>query len=235
MVGARPGARVWVAGPSWCRRRPTGTARPSHVLHEPIWARFAEAGAPVLCHVGFGTGGLRPSVARQRPPAPEGPRRWWREPAGQGLPVDPPQRREVPDVPGARRRLRAFPELRCGVIELGASWVPGFLRSLDAAAQNFTKFEPMHRRAHHGAVGLHPSPGEVHAVPVRRCRLAHRAGGRRAVPVLLRLPPPRRRPRPDQPVRRLARRGRHRRRRPGPLLRRQLRRPVQPKVLATTK
>ncbi len=35
------------------------------------------------------------------------------------------------------------PDLRCGVIELGASWVPGFLRSLDAAAQSFTKFEPI--------------------------------------------------------------------------------------------
>lgn len=35
------------------------------------------------------------------------------------------------------------PGLRCGVIELGASWVPGFMRTLDAAGRNFTKFEPM--------------------------------------------------------------------------------------------
>ncbi len=36
-----------------------------------------------------------------------------------------------------------FPELRCGVIELGASWVPGFLRQLDAAARHMGKNEPM--------------------------------------------------------------------------------------------
>jgi predicted TIM-barrel fold metal-dependent hydrolase len=35
-----------------------------------------------------------------------------------------------------------FPGLRCGVIELGAGWVPNLLRSLDHAKRAFGKNEP---------------------------------------------------------------------------------------------
>jgi predicted TIM-barrel fold metal-dependent hydrolase len=35
-----------------------------------------------------------------------------------------------------------FPELRCGVIEQGAAWVPALLQHVDAAADHFGKFEP---------------------------------------------------------------------------------------------
>ena len=36
-----------------------------------------------------------------------------------------------------------FPQLHCGVIELGAAWVPALLQHVDAAADNFGKFEPI--------------------------------------------------------------------------------------------
>jgi predicted TIM-barrel fold metal-dependent hydrolase len=35
------------------------------------------------------------------------------------------------------------PKLRCGVIELGAGWVPGMLRNLDHAFRNFGRNEPL--------------------------------------------------------------------------------------------
>jgi hypothetical protein len=35
------------------------------------------------------------------------------------------------------------PGLRCGVIELGATWVPGYLRLLDQAHRSFHKTEPL--------------------------------------------------------------------------------------------
>src|SRR3546814_1432134 len=35
------------------------------------------------------------------------------------------------------------PDLRCGVIEMGASWVPSLMRRLDYAAKSFARTEPM--------------------------------------------------------------------------------------------
>ena len=35
------------------------------------------------------------------------------------------------------------PDLRCGAIELGASWVPGLMRNLDAAFDSFGRNEPL--------------------------------------------------------------------------------------------
>src|SRR3546814_17946327 len=35
------------------------------------------------------------------------------------------------------------PDLRCGVIEMGASWVPSLMRRLDYAAKSFARPEPM--------------------------------------------------------------------------------------------
>ena len=37
------------------------------------------------------------------------------------------------------------PQLKCGVIELGAAWVPGLVRNLDAAASGFSRNEPLLR------------------------------------------------------------------------------------------
>lgn len=120
-----------------------GGRSPSHQLHEPIWERLAEAGVPVMCHVGFGSGGLRPAWHDNGRPIPK-------DHVGGG------ENLRAKDFPSIHHTTEKFltclaldgvferhPDLRCGVIELGASWVPGFLRSLDAAAHNFTKFEPI--------------------------------------------------------------------------------------------
>jgi predicted TIM-barrel fold metal-dependent hydrolase len=40
-----------------------------------------------------------------------------------------------------------FPQLRFGAIELGASWVPGWMRSMDSAAQAFRKNEERLQKA----------------------------------------------------------------------------------------
>jgi predicted TIM-barrel fold metal-dependent hydrolase len=37
--------------------------------------------------------------------------------------------------------LDRFPRLRIGVIELGASWLPGWMRALDSGAEAFRKNE----------------------------------------------------------------------------------------------
>jgi hypothetical protein len=65
-----------------------------------------------------------------------------------------------------------FPGLRGGVIELGAGWVPEFLRSLDMAHRMFRQVGPVGDRDVHEAVRLHPPRGEVHALR-RRGRGPH--------------------------------------------------------------
>jgi len=120
-----------------------GNRSPSHTSNDSIWARIAEAGVPVLCHIGFGSGGLRPAWHDNGRPKPK-------DFLGGGENV------RAKDFPSLHHNAEKFltcltldgvferlPDLRCGVIELGASWVPGFLRNLDAAAQNFGKNEPM--------------------------------------------------------------------------------------------
>src|SRR6202041_2642561 len=43
--------------------------------------------------------------------------------------------------------MERFPELRFGVIELGASWLPGWMRAMDSAAGAFVKNEDRLQRA----------------------------------------------------------------------------------------
>ena len=97
----------------------------------------------MLCHIGFGSGGLRRPWHENGHPIPK-------DHVGGGENL---RAKDFPSIHHTAEKFltclvldgvfERFPNLRCGVIELGASWVPGFLRSLDSAAQNFTKFEPL--------------------------------------------------------------------------------------------
>ena len=122
--------------PSWCPQRHS----PSHTGLFPVWAMAEEAGLPILFHVG-GEEKLSP--------------RW----KINGLPA-------VPDFHGGDANFTSitylpistsvqqtlatliidgvfdrFPKLKWGAIELGASWLPGWLRNLDSAAHAFVRNE----------------------------------------------------------------------------------------------
>ena len=120
-----------------------GDRAPSHVVNEPFWERLADSDVPFLCHIGFGSGTLRRAWHDTGRPLP-------RDHVGGGENV------RARDFPSLHHNPEKFltcltldgvferhPGLRCGVIELGAAWVPGFLLNLDAAGQNFGKFEPL--------------------------------------------------------------------------------------------
>ncbi len=119
---------------------------PSHVGLDPLWALAQEARIPVVFHVGGGGRLLDPSYFEN------------------GLPV-------VPDFHGGAENFRSidtmaiphpvmqtlatlvidgvlerFPRLRFGVIEQGASWVPSFLRQLDAVHDAFARHEERLRK-----------------------------------------------------------------------------------------
>jgi predicted TIM-barrel fold metal-dependent hydrolase len=139
-----PGA-VWVLSDS------IGDTSPSHVDLEPIWARLAEAHVPVALHIGGGKLLDRRYHANGRPL----PNDWLG--GGENL-----RAKDFPVVHHSPERFltcltldgvfERHPELRCGVIELGASWVPGMLRNLDYAARSFGRNEPLLQK-----LGLQPS------------------------------------------------------------------------------
>ena len=113
---------------------------PSHVALDPLWAVAEEAGLPILFHVG-GEERLNPGYFEN------------------GLP-------RVKDFHGGDDNftsvsympiahsvmttlsslifdgvLDRFPRLKFGAIELGASWLPGWMRNMDSAAHAFIKNE----------------------------------------------------------------------------------------------
>jgi predicted TIM-barrel fold metal-dependent hydrolase len=120
-----------------------GDRSPAHLAHDPIWARIADAGVPIVCHIGVGSGTLRPAWHDNGHPLP-------RDHVGGGENV---RAKDFPSMHHNAEKFltclvldgvfERFPALRCGVIELGAAWVPGFLRTLDAAAQQMGRFEPL--------------------------------------------------------------------------------------------
>ena len=94
-----------------------------------------------------------------------------------------------------------FPTLRGGVIELGAGWVPDFLRRLDQAWKGWRKTDPVIGAAVGAAVRIHPPRGALHAVRHRERRNHHPRRRPGAVPVLVRLSAPRGHQEPDRAVR----------------------------------
>lgn len=130
-----PGA-VWVLSDS------LGDTSPSHVDLEPVWARLAEAGVPIALHIGGGKLLDRRYHENGRPK----PKDWLG--GGENL-----RSKDFPVVHHSPERFltcltldgvfERHPDLRCGVIELGASWVPGMLRHLDYAARSFGRNEPL--------------------------------------------------------------------------------------------
>ena len=124
----------------------------SHIAFDSIWARAQEAGIPIVMHV------ATPDLVM--PP----------QHRNNGLPLEP-------DFHGGGENFRSvsymsissppiqalstlifdgvfdrFPALKMGVIELGAAWLPSFMRQLEAA---FDAFAPHEKRLQ--SLGVRPS------------------------------------------------------------------------------
>ena len=114
---------------------------PSHIGLDPVWARAQEAGIPVVFHVG-GTGDLiDPAYFRNGQPVPpdfHGGEENFRSVDYMGIPGPPAQTLATMIFDGVFER---FPELRVGVIEQGAVWVPSWLRQMEAAFDAFVRHE----------------------------------------------------------------------------------------------
>lgn len=123
--------------PSGC---PKGHA-PSHRGLDPLWAIAQEAGIPIVFHVG-GTGDLiDPDYFKNGLPIPKdfhGGEENFRSVDYMGIPGPPMQTLATMIFDGV---LERFPELRIGVIEQGAIWLPSWMRQMESAFDAFERHE----------------------------------------------------------------------------------------------
>jgi predicted TIM-barrel fold metal-dependent hydrolase len=125
---------------------------PSHVGLDPFWATAQEARIPVVFHVG-GTGDLiEPGYFHNGLPVPpdfHGGEENFRSVDYMGIPGPPMQTLATLIFDGV---LERFPELRIGVIEQGAIWMPSWMRQMESALEAFGRHEERLR-----ALSLRPS------------------------------------------------------------------------------
>ena len=113
---------------------------PSHIALDPVWAMAEEAGIPILFHVG-GEEKLDPAYFENGQPRVKdfhGGEENFTSVSFMPIPHSVMKSLAALILDGV---LDRFPRLKVGVIELGASWVPGWMRFMDSAALAFAKNE----------------------------------------------------------------------------------------------
>ena len=114
---------------------------PSHRSLDPVWAKAQDAGIPIVFHVG-GTGDLiDPNYFVNGLPVPpdfHGGEENFRSVDYMGIPGPPAQTIATMIFDGV---LERFPDLRMGVIEQGAIWVPSWTRQMESAFDAFARHE----------------------------------------------------------------------------------------------
>jgi predicted TIM-barrel fold metal-dependent hydrolase len=114
---------------------------PSHLGLDPVWARAQDARIPIVFHVG-GTGDLIDKHYFNNglpiPPDFHGGEENFRSVDYMGIPHPPMQTIATMIFDGV---LERFPDLKIGVIEQGAIWVPSWTRQMESAFEAFNRHE----------------------------------------------------------------------------------------------
>ena len=134
-LAIRLGAKA-IMVPSLCPQK----HGPSHIGLDPVWRAAEEAGLPILLHVG-GEEKLNPAYKENGlPPVKDfhGGDDNFTSVSYMPIPNAAMQTLATLIFDGVFDR---FPNLKWGAIELGASWVPGWMRSMDSAAHAFLRNE----------------------------------------------------------------------------------------------
>ena len=117
----------------------------SHIAFDPIWARAQEAGIPILFHVG-GEEKIKADYFENGLPRVKdfhGGEENFTSVSYVPIPHSVMQTLAALIIDGV---LDRFPKLKFGAIELGASWLPGWMRTMDSAHTAFYKNEErLHR------------------------------------------------------------------------------------------
>ena len=114
---------------------------PSHIAYDPLWAMLQEAGVPVTLHIGSGQN--MPSVYMNT-----GVERVLEGNIGN---IETTKPKDLPVVHHSIERwltcmiydgvLERFPQLKVGIIVLGANWVPASIMNLDMGVSLLGKFD----------------------------------------------------------------------------------------------
>lgn len=129
-------------GAMWVPHRPAGGRSPGHDDLDPFWARLAEAGIPAVLHVGGHALQLPPEWMNTGRPVPGDWLGGGENVRGKDMVAlhhDAETFLGTLVLDGVLERHR---DLRIGVIELGAGWVPALLRRLDHVAAIWRRSEP---------------------------------------------------------------------------------------------
>lgn len=115
---------------------------PSHIELEGVWAQCADAGVPVVLHVAGAADFVMPIdyFENGRPPVPDfhGGDTNFKSLDYLSIPYPIMQTLSALIIDGV---LMRHPDLRIGCIEVGATWLPGFMRMLDSAHTAFSRNE----------------------------------------------------------------------------------------------
>jgi uncharacterized protein len=131
-------------GAFWIPGMPVGDKSPGHPDFDPVWQAFCDLNVPFLLHVGPNSPTKIASYEHNGRPSPkditgaEGGENL-RVRDFMLLSIGPQQFLTALVFDGVFAR---FPRLRGGVIELGAGWVPEYLRSLDLSQRIFKRTDP---------------------------------------------------------------------------------------------
>jgi len=120
--------------------KPPCAHSPTHIAFDPIWAMAQEAGLPIVFHVG-GEEKLAPAYFENGLPRVKdfhGGEENFTSVSYMPIPHSVMTTLAAFIFDGV---LDRFPRLKFGAIELGASWVPGWMRNMDSAALAFIKNE----------------------------------------------------------------------------------------------
>lgn len=113
---------------------------PSHIAFDPVWRMAEEAGLPILFHVG-GEEKINPDYLTNGMPKVKdfhGGEENFTSVSYMMIPHSVMLSLAAMIFDGV---LDRHPKLKVGVIELGASWLPGWMRFMDAGADAFRKGE----------------------------------------------------------------------------------------------
>jgi predicted TIM-barrel fold metal-dependent hydrolase len=129
-------------GAFWIPGMPAGDRSPGHPDIDPVWQALCDARTPFMVHVGPNTHFVAKEYLNNGRPVPPdliGGGENLRVRDFMVLPFAPQVFLSALVFDGVFER---FPKLRGGVIELGAGWVPEFLRMLDVGHKIFQRSDP---------------------------------------------------------------------------------------------
>ena len=149
--------------------KPPRSHSPSHIAFDPLWAMTQEAGLPIVFHVG-GEEKIDPAYLENGLPRVKdfhGGEENFTSVSYMPIPYSVMTTLAALIFDGVLDRFRS---LKFGAIELGASWVPGWMRNMDSAAVAFVKNEDRLKR-------LSAPPSEIVRRQIRVTPYPHEDAG----------------------------------------------------------